>query len=75
MTTEQAKTVESAVKRKVKRPKPYGGRRQALTKDELDRLFAALKRNRHGHRDYMVALVPARSVVGHCAQITLTAQF
>jgi hypothetical protein len=38
-------------------------------------LFAALKRNRHGHRDYMVALVPARSVVGHCAQITLTAQF
>jgi hypothetical protein len=75
MDTAQVKPAKSDVKRKVKRDKPYGGRRQALTKDELDRLFAALKRNRHGHRDYMVALVPARSVVGHCAQITLTAQF
>ena len=37
--------------------KPYGGKRQALTQDELDRLFAALKGNRHGHRDYMIALV------------------
>ena len=45
-----------AVKWKVK-AKPYGGKRQALTQDELDRLFAALKGNRHGHRDYMVALV------------------
>ena len=31
--------------------------REHLTQDELDRLFTALKRNRHGHRDYMVALV------------------
>ncbi len=31
--------------------------REHLTQDELDRLFAALKHNRHGHRDYMVALV------------------
>jgi integrase len=31
--------------------------REHLTQDELDRLFAALERNRHGHRDYMVALV------------------
>ena len=46
----------TAVKWKVK-AKPYGGKRQALTHDELDRLFAALKGNRHGHRDYMVALV------------------
>ena len=45
-----------AVKWKVK-TKPYGGKRQALTQDELDRLFTALKGNRHGHRDYMVALV------------------
>ena len=57
MDTEQVKTAELDVKRKVKRGKPYGGKRQALTKDELNRLFAALKRNRHGHRDYMVALV------------------
>jgi integrase len=46
----------SNVKWKVK-AKPYGGKRQALNQDELDRLFAALKNNRHGHRDYMVALV------------------
>ena len=31
--------------------------REHLTEAELDRLFAALKRNRHGHRDYMIALV------------------
>ena len=47
---------QSSVKWKVK-AKPYGGKRQALTQDELDRLFAALKGNRHGHRDYMIALV------------------
>jgi integrase len=47
---------KSNVKWKVK-AKPYGGKRQALTQDELDRLFAALKNNRHGHRDYMIALV------------------
>ena len=28
-----------------------------VTHGELDRLFAALKGNRHGHRDYMIALV------------------
>ena len=54
----------SKLKRKVKRSKPYGGRRQALTKDELDRLFAALKGNRHGHRDYMIALVAFCTVSG-----------
>ena len=31
--------------------------REHLTEDELSRLFAALKRNRHGHRDYMAVLV------------------
>ena len=57
MTVHRLKVVEPAVKWKVKRAKPYGGKRQALTQDELDRLFAALKGNRHGHRDYMIALV------------------
>ena len=64
MSVHRLKVVDPAVKWKVKpkRAKPYGGKRQALTQDELDRLFAALKGNRHGHRDYMVALdVPARS--------------
>jgi integrase len=57
MTVHRLKVVDPAVKWKVKRGKPYGGKRQALTQGELDRLFAALKDNRHGHRDYMIALV------------------
>jgi integrase len=60
MSVHHLKIADPAVKWKVKRAKrvkPYGGARQNLTQDELDRLFAALKRNRWGHRDYMVALV------------------
>ena len=57
MNVHRLKVVDPAVKWKVKRTRPYGGRRQALTHDELDRLFAALKGNRHGHRDYMIALM------------------
>ena len=59
MSVHQLKRVDPAVKWKVntRQAKPYGGKRQALTQDELDRLFAALKQNRHGHRDYMIALV------------------
>ena len=54
MSVHHLKTVDLAVKWKVKRAKPYSGKRQALNHDELDRLFAALKGNRHGHRDYMI---------------------
>ena len=54
MIARRLQSAELDVKWKVKR-KPYGGKRQALTQDELDRLFAALKNNRHGHRDYMIA--------------------
>ena len=60
MIVQRLKVVDRAVKWKVKEhraKKPYGGKRQALTQDELDRLFAALKSNRHGHRDHMIALV------------------
>ena len=61
MSVHQLKRVDPAVKWNVKhkgpKGKPYGGKRQALTQDELDRPFAALKQNRHGHRDYMIALV------------------
>lgn len=32
-------------------------KREHLTQDELDSLLSALKANRHGHRDHMVALV------------------
>ena len=56
MNARQPRAVKSNVKWKVK-AKPYGGKRQALNQDELDRLFAALKNNRHGHRDYMIALM------------------
>ena len=57
MSVHHLKTTYQAIKWKVKQGKPYGGKRQALNQDELDRLFAALKGNRHGHRDYMIALV------------------
>ena len=53
MNARRLASITSTVKWKVK-TKPYGGKRQALTQDELDRLFATLKGNRHGHRDYMV---------------------
>jgi hypothetical protein len=37
--------------------------REHLTEAETDKLLAALKRNRHGHRDWLIGLVnlPARS--------------
>lgn len=61
MNRSPLKLVDPAVKWKVK---PAGRqsndtyrKREHLTEDELGRLFAALKRNRHGHRDYMMALV------------------
>ena len=75
MPVHRLKVVDPAVKWKVKRAKPYGGKRQALTQDELDRLFAALKGNRHGHRDYMVALVTflhdARMIRRPCSYLPL----
>lgn len=38
-------------------PKPYGDQEQHLTKAELHKLFEHLKTNRHGRRDYLMALV------------------
>ena len=40
-----------------RRHKPYDGQRQDLTRDEIDKLFAALRARRNGHRDYMIGLV------------------
>jgi integrase len=37
--------------------KPYDGQRQDLTRDEIDKLLAALRATRNGHRDYMIGLV------------------
>ena len=31
--------------------------REHLTEDEVDRLLAALKANRHGHRDWLIGLL------------------
>ena len=56
MESSQLKLVNPAVMWKARR-KPYDGQRQDLTRDEIDELFAALKRNRNGHRDYMIGLV------------------
>ncbi len=54
------KLVQSDVMCKVKptgrKPNAEYRTREHLTQDELARLSAALKRNRHGHRDYMIAL-------------------
>ena len=41
----------------VRRPNAEYRKREHLTQDELAKLFAALKGNRHGHRDHMMALV------------------
>lgn len=41
----------------VRRRRPYDGQRQDLTKDEIEKLFAALRARRNGHRDYMIGLV------------------
>src|SRR5262249_19096445 len=60
MKSTQLKLVDPAVKWKVRSPgrKPNNEyrNREHLTQDELDRLFTALKGNRQGHRDYMIAL-------------------
>ena len=40
-----------------KKNEAYGRQREHLFPEELERLFAALKHNRHAHRDYMIVLV------------------
>lgn len=61
MNTPQLKIVESDVKWKVtpagRKANAAYRQREHLFPEELERLFAALKRNRHGQRDYMIALV------------------
>jgi hypothetical protein len=44
-----------------RRHKPYDGQRQDLTRDEIDKLFAVLRRRRNGHRDYVREAIYARN--------------
>jgi len=56
---------------KVKRARPYGGKAAGANHDELDRCLAALKGNRHGHRDDMVALMKYCTASGSAKLIDL----
>ena len=40
--------------------------REHLTEDEVDRLLAALKANRHGHRDWLIGLLIYRHGLREC---------
>jgi integrase len=54
----QAKIVRNATSRsKVRRGNDAYRVREHLTEAEMDRLLAALKRNRHGHRDFLIGLI------------------
>jgi hypothetical protein len=57
MIPSHLKLIDPAVMCNVQRKrKPYDGQRQDLTRDEIEKLFAALKRTRNGHRDYMIGV-------------------
>jgi integrase len=54
----QAKIVRNAISRsKGRRGNDAYRVREHLTEAEMDKLLAALKRNRHGHRDWLIGLI------------------
>ena len=54
----QAKKYRNATSRSKGRRRNDAYRvREHLTEAEMDKLLAALKRNRHGHRDWLIGLV------------------
>ena len=54
----QAKIVRNATSRsKGRRGNDAYRVREHLTEAEMDKLLAALKRNRHGHRDWLIGLI------------------
>ena len=60
MKSMQLTLVEQSEMRPVKqgrKPNEAYRVREHLTEDELDRLLAALKANRHGHRDWLIGLL------------------
>jgi len=55
------RVVESSEKRPVGRKSNEAYRvREHLTESEMDKLLAALKQNRHGHRDWLIGLLTYR---------------
>jgi site-specific recombinase XerD len=48
---------QSIVMRPVRKPNSEYRVREHLTETEIDKLLAALRRNRHGHRDWLIGLM------------------
>jgi type 1 fimbriae regulatory protein FimB/type 1 fimbriae regulatory protein FimE len=57
MTTHPTKQAIDIVMRPVRRPNAEYRVREHLTETEVSKLLDALKRNRHGHRDWLIGLL------------------
>jgi type 1 fimbriae regulatory protein FimB len=57
MTTSPADIAKGSVMRPVRRANTAYRVREHLTEAEVTKLLAALKRNRHGHRDWLIGLM------------------
>jgi integrase len=57
MTTLPARQPKGSVLRPVRKPNATYRVREHLTEGEIEKLLAALKRNRYGHRDWLVGLM------------------
>jgi hypothetical protein len=57
MTARATATAEQGIMRPVRRPNAEYRVREHLTETEVEKLLTALKRNRHGHRDFLIGLM------------------
>ena len=57
MTTHQASSAKESVMRPVRKANAEYRVREHLTETEIEKLLATLKRNRHGHRDWLIGLM------------------
>src|SRR5262245_17853725 len=57
MTAASTAKAKSIVMRPVRRANAEYRVREHLTETEIEKLLAALKRNRHGHRDWLIGLM------------------
>jgi type 1 fimbriae regulatory protein FimB/type 1 fimbriae regulatory protein FimE len=57
MTGASTKTAKQSAMRPVRRPNAEYRVREHLTEAEVAKLLSALKRNRHGHRDWLIGLL------------------
>ena len=57
MTTHSAHTAKECVMLPVRKPNVEYRVREHLTESEVEELLAVLKRNRHGHRDWLIGLM------------------